>query len=301
MEPGSRPGEFNLPGPIRVAFHGERRNRGRKGMSPDRFYVVWNETHPNGPIETTGGRLLLRISLAIRFKILSDSPENRQRFRMETPAISRPFPGLTNQTSDNAERITIFLSILNLLFLTLIAVRNGPGDFDPNGKQDGAIMIKVRVNPLVFWDVNDNYRGESRNAENFGASADELIALWNQAHADDPIEPWQRRLKGPPGWIRESSWLFPRIFGEFFEKYGEFPRISSEDSGKYSEDSKIFGEDSKTCGVPRAWPAQGFEDRHLQLNSTTKEPCGSAATGFFACQLPAGLNPPGVCCIVVSG
>jgi hypothetical protein len=70
----------------------------------------------------------------------------------------------------------------------IVQLPNGT-HYRPIGKQDGTIKIKVRVNPLVIRDVNDNYRGEWRNAENIGASTDELIALWNEAHPDDPVEP----------------------------------------------------------------------------------------------------------------
>ena len=70
----------------------------------------------------------------------------------------------------------------------IVQMPNGT-HYRPIGKQDGTIKIKVRVNPFVIRDVNDNYRGEWRNAENIGASTDELIALWNEAHPDDPIEP----------------------------------------------------------------------------------------------------------------
>jgi hypothetical protein len=70
----------------------------------------------------------------------------------------------------------------------IVQLPNGT-HYRPIGKQDGTIKIKVRVNPFVIRDVNDNYRGEWRNAENIGASTDELIALWNEAHPDDPVEP----------------------------------------------------------------------------------------------------------------
>jgi hypothetical protein len=70
----------------------------------------------------------------------------------------------------------------------IVQLPNGT-HYRPIGKQDGTIKIKVRVNPFVIRDVNDNYRGEWRNAENIGASTDELVALWNEAHPDDPVEP----------------------------------------------------------------------------------------------------------------
>ena len=70
----------------------------------------------------------------------------------------------------------------------IVQLPNGT-HYRPIGKQDGTIKIKVRVNPFVIRDVNDNYRGEWRNAENIGKSTDELVALWNEAHPDDLIEP----------------------------------------------------------------------------------------------------------------
>ena len=70
----------------------------------------------------------------------------------------------------------------------IVQMPNGT-HYRPIGKQDGTIKIKVRVNPFVIRDVNDNYRGEWRNAENIGKSTDELVALWNEAHPDDPVEP----------------------------------------------------------------------------------------------------------------
>lgn len=60
--------------------------------------------------------------------------------------------------------------------------------YRPTGKQDGSIKIKVRVNPEVKRDVNDNFRGEWLNAENIGVGIDGLIAQWNEAHPDDPVE-----------------------------------------------------------------------------------------------------------------
>ena len=70
----------------------------------------------------------------------------------------------------------------------IVQLPNGT-HYRPIGKQDGTIKIKVRVNPIVIRDVNDNYRGEWRNTENIGKSTEELIALWNEAHPDDPVEP----------------------------------------------------------------------------------------------------------------
>ena len=32
------------------------------------------------------------------------------------------------------------------------------------------------------------FRGRIINAENIGKSSDELVAMWNEAHPDDPVE-----------------------------------------------------------------------------------------------------------------
>jgi hypothetical protein len=69
----------------------------------------------------------------------------------------------------------------------IVQMPNGT-HFRPIGKGDGTVKVKVRVNPFVMRDVNDNFRGAWRNAENIGKTTDELIALWNEAHPDDLVE-----------------------------------------------------------------------------------------------------------------
>jgi hypothetical protein len=55
-------------------------------------------------------------------------------------------PTKENETSDNTERIAIFLFILNLPFIILVAVRNGLGDFEPDGYF--AYLFKSRQSPF---------------------------------------------------------------------------------------------------------------------------------------------------------
>ncbi len=69
----------------------------------------------------------------------------------------------------------------------IVRLPNGT-HYRPIGKQDGTIRIKVRVNPIVIRDVNDNFRGNWYNAEHIGKSTDEIVALWNEAHPEDPVE-----------------------------------------------------------------------------------------------------------------
>lgn len=60
--------------------------------------------------------------------------------------------------------------------------------YRPVGKKDGSVNIQVRVNPEIDKNVNVGFRGKWRNAENIGKSEAEIIALWNEAHPEDPID-----------------------------------------------------------------------------------------------------------------
>ena len=60
--------------------------------------------------------------------------------------------------------------------------------YRPVGKKDGRVDIQVRVNPVIDRNVNANFRGKWRNAENIGKSEAEIITLWNEAYPEDPIE-----------------------------------------------------------------------------------------------------------------
>jgi hypothetical protein len=60
--------------------------------------------------------------------------------------------------------------------------------YRPTGKRDGSINVLVRTTPRVVRRVNAEFRGTWVNAHNIGAGEDELVAQWNAAHPDDPIE-----------------------------------------------------------------------------------------------------------------
>jgi hypothetical protein len=70
---------------------------------------------------------------------------------------------------------------------SIVQLPNGT-HFKPTGKKDGSIEVDVRVNPAVVRNVNTGFRGKWRNAANIGKSEAEMMALWNEAHPDDPIE-----------------------------------------------------------------------------------------------------------------
>lgn len=60
--------------------------------------------------------------------------------------------------------------------------------YRPIGKRDGSIDINVRVSPELKKDVNARFRGKWINSANIGKSQAEIIAQWNQAHPDDPVD-----------------------------------------------------------------------------------------------------------------
>ncbi len=68
----------------------------------------------------------------------------------------------------------------------IVQLPNGT-HFKPSGHKDGSIDVNVRVNPRVVKNLNTGFRGQWRNAENIGKSEAEIVALWNDAHPDDPI------------------------------------------------------------------------------------------------------------------
>ena len=69
----------------------------------------------------------------------------------------------------------------------IVQLPNGT-HFKPTGKRDGSIEVNVRVNPRIVRNINNGFRGAWRNAENIGKIEAEIIALWNAAHPDNPIE-----------------------------------------------------------------------------------------------------------------
>ena len=69
----------------------------------------------------------------------------------------------------------------------IVQMPNGT-HFEPVGKKDGSIEVSVRTNPAVIKSVNAGFRGTWINAGNIGKTQEEIIALWNAAHPDDPVE-----------------------------------------------------------------------------------------------------------------
>ncbi len=69
-------------------------------------------------------------------------------------------------------------------------VHTGVAIYTPSINLKGEIEVKVRVDKRLLNAVGDRnaFRGMIRNVENIGKSADELVALWNEKHPEDPVE-----------------------------------------------------------------------------------------------------------------
>lgn len=67
---------------------------------------------------------------------------------------------------------------------------DGLGTFTPTIRMDGSLDILFRPEVDLLNELNDPARFHAKilNKSNIGRSADELVAQWNQAHPDDPVE-----------------------------------------------------------------------------------------------------------------
>jgi hypothetical protein len=66
----------------------------------------------------------------------------------------------------------------------------GLGTFTPTIGLDGQFKMKYRMDNSLKHLLNTpgNFKGELENKEMIGKTAEELIALWNEEHPDDPVE-----------------------------------------------------------------------------------------------------------------
>ena len=60
--------------------------------------------------------------------------------------------------------------------------------YRPVAKKDGTIGVAVRATPRIGRRVTAEFRGEWINRENAGKGEEEIVALWNDAHPEDPVE-----------------------------------------------------------------------------------------------------------------
>jgi hypothetical protein len=68
-------------------------------------------------------------------------------------------------------------------------VHTGVAIYTPSIDLDGDIEIKVKVDRRITSAVNAQgaFRGRIANAANIGKKANDLVALWNADHPEDPV------------------------------------------------------------------------------------------------------------------
>jgi hypothetical protein len=66
----------------------------------------------------------------------------------------------------------------------------GLGTFTPTIRMDGRFDILFRPDADVLRQLNfrDEFHAKLLNKANIGKSADDLVALWNEEHPEDPVE-----------------------------------------------------------------------------------------------------------------
>ncbi len=65
----------------------------------------------------------------------------------------------------------------------------GLGIYTPTIDLDGTIGVGHRADPAIKRGLKDlsAFKGDVENREHVGKTGDELVAMWNQAHPDDPV------------------------------------------------------------------------------------------------------------------
>jgi len=69
-------------------------------------------------------------------------------------------------------------------------VHTGIAIFTPVMELDGDVKVSVRVDKRILAALNTPgaFTGKIIHPENIGKTSDDLVALWNEAHPDDPVE-----------------------------------------------------------------------------------------------------------------
>jgi hypothetical protein len=68
-------------------------------------------------------------------------------------------------------------------------VHTGIAIYTPSIDLDGSLEVKVKVDQRVLRALNapGAFRGRILNAANIGKSSADLVAMWDEAHPDDPV------------------------------------------------------------------------------------------------------------------
>jgi len=65
----------------------------------------------------------------------------------------------------------------------------GLGTYTPKIDLEGAVGVGHRADNALKKGLNapGKFKGEVENRENIGKTSDDLVAMWNEAHPDDPV------------------------------------------------------------------------------------------------------------------
>ena len=82
------------------------------------------------------------------------------------------------------------LETLAFLLLEGRPVHTGVAIYTPSINLKGELEVNVRVDKRLLGAVRKRgaFQGRIHHAENIGKSADELVALWNEGHPEDPVK-----------------------------------------------------------------------------------------------------------------
>jgi hypothetical protein len=80
--------------------------------------------------------------------------------------------------------------ILIRLLLDGRRVRTGGATYSLSIDLQGKLSVKVQVDSRITHAANQEkaFRGRIANAENIGKAGDDLVAMWNEEHPDDPLQ-----------------------------------------------------------------------------------------------------------------
>ena len=102
---------------------------------------------------------------------------------------------IAHRTGLNSSEIIAVLCELRdaiiFFFLTGRGVKlPGLGSYLPNLKPDGTLNTEHRQDRRLKQHLKSSpyFSGKILNKENIGKSMDELVALWDEAHPEDPVE-----------------------------------------------------------------------------------------------------------------
>ena len=102
---------------------------------------------------------------------------------------------IASRTGLNRSELLMALIELSeaVIFFNLMgrAVRlRGLGIYAPSVRLDGTLTVTHRLDPAIRRAINQpgRFQGRINNREHIGKTPEELVALWNAAHPDDPVQ-----------------------------------------------------------------------------------------------------------------